>query len=92
MEKIETSAGKTFMISLKANPSTGYRWRPHFDSSVISLVERHYKSEEEKIGGGGFETFTFMAQKIGKSEIHMTLKRSWEKDYMKKEIIEILIK
>ena len=92
MEKIETMVGKKFEVSLRANPSTGYRWEPHFDSSRISLIDRRYQGEQRVIGGGGWEIFTFVALRIGKTEIKMILKRGWQKGFLKKEVFEILVR
>lgn len=91
MAKIETRVGKKFEVSLKANPATGYRWEPHFDSNRISLLERRYKSEQKKTGGGGLEIFTFRALETGNTEIELILKRPWEESFLNKEIFEIVI-
>ena len=91
MAKIETGIGKKFEVSLKANPATGYRWEPHFDSNRISLVEQRYKSEQKRTGGAGLAIFTFKALKTGSTEIEMILKRPWEEGFLEKEVFEIAI-
>ena len=92
MARIETRVGKEFEVSLKANPATGYRWEPHFDSKRISLIERRYKSKQKKTGGAGLEIFTFEALETGSAEIEMILKRPWEESFLNKEIFEIAVK
>ena len=92
LEKLEARVGKPFEIALGANPSTGYRWEAHFDSSRISLAGRRYQGEQKMTGGGGREIFTFLALKVGETEIKMILKRPWEREFVKKEILKILIK
>ena len=76
---------------MKANPATGYRWEPHFDSNRISLIERKYKSKQKKTGGAGLEIFTFKALETGSAEIEMILKRPWEESFLNKEIFEIAV-
>ena len=92
MEKIITEVGEAFEISLRGNPSTGYRWEPQFDSTLLSLIDRRYQSAQRKTGSAGLEILNFRALKAGKTEIAVILKRQWEKDIAKKEIFEILIK
>lgn len=92
MEKIETKVGEAFDIALKGNPSTGYRWQPQFDSTLISLVDQRYESENKKTGSAGLEIFTFRALKACKTDIVMVLRRQWEKESIQREIFEVLIR
>jgi predicted secreted protein len=90
-EKIQTNVGKQFEISLKGNPSTGYRWEPLYDATIIDFFDQGYQSETGKPGSSGVETFHFRALKVGHTEVVMTLKRRWEREALQKEIFEISI-
>jgi len=78
VSKVKT--GEEFVIDLKSNPTTGYRWEPDFDDKYIRLVERDYQSDSEEniVGGGGKEIFVFSALQSGETEIQFYYFRPWE--------------
>lgn len=77
---IKVNLGEEFVIDLKSNPTTGYRWEPDFDDKYIRLVKRDYQSDSEEnvIGGGGKEIFVFSALESGETEIRFYYFRPWE--------------
>jgi predicted secreted protein len=87
-----TKVGEVFEIPLTGNPSTGYRWHLQFDALDIALEDRRFVSVGKRTGSGGVEKFKFRALKVGKTEIVMILKRSWEKGVQEEKTFEVLIK
>lgn len=54
-----------FIVSLKANPTTGYQWSlVRFDNKLLTLAESKYEaSKTHLIGSGGKMLFTFSLNK-----------------------------
>ena len=73
--------GSLVLIKLKENPSTGYKWIVHyFDDRVIQFKGSNYSTESEnRLGGGGADTFTFQARSSGITIIQLQLERTWDK-------------
>lgn len=92
---IKTEKGDKFFIVLASNPTTGYQWELEFDSNHIQLLETEYiPHEPDRIGGGGDETFEFLALKSGKTEITFSYLRPWLKEKespLEKEVFKIII-
>ncbi len=83
---------ESFVITLKSNPTTGYRWEADFDEEFLSLDKSEYIPDlPERIGSGGIETFTFTGLKIGTTGITMNYKRSWEEESIKTEVFKVTI-
>jgi inhibitor of cysteine peptidase len=82
---IEVAAGKEFSISLKSNPTTGYRWQlaKPADETMLKLVKSGYQADPHPagmVGVGGKEVWTFNAVNPGKTTLEFKYVRSWEKD------------
>lgn len=69
-----------FVIELKENPTTGYRWEYLTDDSVLSLVSDEYviNAKEGIVGAGGVRTFVFEVLQNKDAEINLYYRRSWE--------------
>jgi len=79
---VEVKAGQTFTIVLGANHTTGYRWQVAggVNSSLLDLIGTVYKAaDDEKIGAGGKEVWTFLAKNKGRAKISFDYVRPWEK-------------
>ncbi len=71
---------KEFTISLKSNPSTGYKWALSFDKAFLKLkADRFNRPTKALIGAGGTQTFVLLPVREGETEVHLVYKRSWEK-------------
>ena len=90
-EPIGVVVGKTLTISLESNPTTGYMWQSEFDSEFLELVSSEFTSDSAAIGSPGVENFEFKALKQGETEVTMIYKRSWENEYLDKQIIPVKI-
>jgi predicted secreted protein len=79
-EKITIKRGQTFRIVLKSNPTSGYRWLPTFDKSVINLISHDFQPfSPSGIGQSGEDVFIFRAVNRGSDNLKMVYKRGWEK-------------
>lgn len=82
---IETHIGRTFVIALPENPTTGYTWYWQVSDDAqhraIELTKKEFVAKEPSmIGSGGTARFTFKAMHAGKVPVVLTLKRIWEKN------------
>ena len=73
---ISVSNGDTIVISLAANPTTGFSWQqaPGLDTSVVTFVSESYQQQPVSsavVGAGGTDTLTFKA--VGESTTTITL-------------------
>jgi predicted secreted protein len=67
---ISVQQGENFTLQLQSNPSTGYKWTPSFDTSVITLENQHYVAAQPVTpGSGGNDVFTFRAVQVGSTTI-----------------------
>lgn len=73
-----------FLITLPANPSTGYSWEAQYDENYLTLRSKDFVQDKgtspDTVGAGGTEVFTFTPIKSGDTAITMLYKRSWEKE------------
>ena len=75
---VTATVGEEFAIALEANPTTGYRWEPEYDTSLVRLVEREFSSTGTGIGSAGSECFHWLALAKGITPIRFIYKRTWE--------------
>jgi inhibitor of cysteine peptidase len=73
--------GDTIVISLPANPTTGYAWQqvPGLDGSVVSFVSDDYEqapASPNVVGAGGTETLTYKAVGEGTTTITLAYQRA----------------
>jgi inhibitor of cysteine peptidase len=61
-EPITVAQGQDFTITLRSNPSTGYRWEPQFDNATLTLTDSVFISDPNPynlVGVPGSQVFTF---------------------------------
>jgi inhibitor of cysteine peptidase len=79
--------GKTVIISLDGNPTTGHTWQYHVNQDdIIKEESKQYKQDNDSIGldgAGGTYTWIFSALKEGTAEITFEYLRPWEKQLIK---------
>jgi len=92
-QEIEIGVGKKFIIALDSNPTTGYNWEADFDEDFLKLVQDEFKpaEDEDLVGAGGQQRFTFKGVKIGKTKVTLTYKRSWEEDFVDQKVFEVSV-
>jgi inhibitor of cysteine peptidase len=75
---------KQFVVSLAANPTTGYQWTlVQFDKNILTLSSSYYqKTQTYRIGSGGQMLFTFALRRgknyPAKTDIVFKYARPWE--------------
>jgi predicted secreted protein len=79
VQLIRAKVGQPFTISLPANPTTAYEWKPDYDYYLLELTNSEFeKGPSEAIGAGGTSVFVFNPIRPGKTTIAFVYKRSWE--------------
>jgi len=71
------------IIELDSNPTTGYVWVVNFDDEYLSLASDTYfpdSTEEDIVGTGGKQIFTFNPVKVGMTELIFDYMREWEEE------------
>jgi len=95
-DSIELTIDSEFVIKLESNPTTGYGWilDEKTDTSIVSMVGSEYaqsEEDEELVGAGGHEIFTFKAIASGDTTVLLNYERSWEEEEEPLETFEINI-
>lgn len=78
---IVVEEGEEFAIVLESNPTTGYQWKlaEPLEEEVVVLTGMEFEeAEEELLGAGGEERWTFKAEKRGETTISLAYVRPWE--------------
>lgn len=84
-DSIRKKPGETFTLELDSNPSTGYRWAldGKEDATVVKKLSDEFVSRPHPpgmVGVGGTERWKFQAVKPGKTALHFTYRRPFEKE------------
>lgn len=76
----QMTPGQKLIITLDANPSTGYDWGVvKYKKDLLALEEDVYvPPENARIGQGGQHRFVFRALKPGSSLLELAYYRPWE--------------
>jgi predicted secreted protein len=92
VREISVTRGNAFTISLRSNPSTGYRWSAKFDKGFVHLKEESFKRPENSLlGSPGQQTFIFVANETGVTDIDLVYSRPWEKVFAERRIYRVRI-
>lgn len=92
---VEVNTNKEFIVTLDANPTTGYFWQASYDKDILKLVDKTYKQNNTRtpmVGVGGIDTFRFQAIKAGSTEIQFAYKRPWESEIGKQVTFKVMVK
>jgi inhibitor of cysteine peptidase len=78
---VQTSVGEHLLISLEANPTTGYLWQVQsgLDTAVVSFVGQDYQegpAASGVVGAGGTDTLEFLAAGAGTTTIDLAYARA----------------
>ncbi len=75
----DVGRGETVELSLKENPSTGYRWTIDIEpSEAASVVESHFAPHGTGVGAAGSVAFEIVANRPGAVKLQAKLWRQWE--------------
>ena len=79
--EIELHVGEDFVIILRENPTTGFRWHPISSGEpACTLLDNSFEPIGSTPGNGGSHSWHFQAVKEGSSKIEYAYRRSWEQD------------
>ena len=78
---IELHVGEEFVITLRENPTTGFRWNPISSGEpACTLLDNSFDLIGSTPGNGGSHSWHFLAVKEDSSKIEFAYRRSWEQD------------
>jgi inhibitor of cysteine peptidase len=80
--EIEMEVEQEVLVSLEANPTTGYIWAvdSDVDSSLWLVGEIEFESESNLAGAGGMQTLQFKALAPGEGDLTLIYHRPFEPD------------
>lgn len=90
-ERFDLKQGEGFVLSLQANPSTGYQWVPSYNNSIINLTSQSFKPYSETVGSSGLDTFHFTGVSSGETTLEMVYKRSWEEKFAESRVFQVKV-
>ena len=94
--QIKLNKGQMLVITLEANPTTGYTWEVvESNMSVIRQVgEIEFQPESSLIGAGGVQTLRFETMNVGQTPLKLIYHRPWEKDVkpLKTFSLQVIVK
>ncbi len=89
--EVHLKVGDTLEVRLKSNPSTGFMWYVHKESTSLLKLLRQTTDEAEKPGAGQpvLQIFQFEARQRGSGILLLHYVRSWEKPAPDEERFQI---
>ncbi len=92
-EVISVKAGEEFVISLAANPSTGYSWDVAPTVSWLEFLGKTYHATQPVLtGSGGTEELRFRASGAGSATITLNYQRPWEGTAVQQVVFTVEVK
>jgi inhibitor of cysteine peptidase len=91
--QIELNKGQVLVITLEANPSTGYTWEiAELDTHVMHQIgETEFQPESNLLGAKGMQTLRFEAVNTGQTPLKLVYHRPWEKGVEPLQIFSIQV-
>lgn len=90
----DVEKGKFVVITLEANPTTGYTWEVEkpLDELVMQQVgDIEFEPQSELVGSGGVQTIRFEVIGEGQATIELVYRRHWEMDVEPLETFSVQI-
>ncbi len=92
--EVELVPGQRLVVSLAANPTTGYQWSlVDAAAGVLTPVGEHVYAQDAAapgmVGVGGTDVWTFVAARPGRSMLRLTYARSFEPGEPPAETFEV---
>lgn len=79
--QIELRRGQTLVITLEANPTTGYTWEvrePSEERILRQAGEAEFQPQSELMGAPGVQILRFEAVSAGQTTLNLVYHRPWE--------------
>ncbi len=90
--EIELHVGEDFLIILRENPTTGFRWHPISSGEpACTLLDNSFDLKQSTPGNGGSHSWHFQAVKEGSGKIEYAYRRSWEHDRSPAQIFALSV-
>ena len=90
-QRIEARVGERFHIILSSNPTTGYRWEASYDDGMLDLQGEEYERSSDRIGAGGYQTFTFVPLSSGETLVRLRYRRPWLREFHEEREFRICV-
>ena len=80
--QIEIEKGQILVITLEANPTTGYTWEMiEGEEQILQQVgEIEFQSDSKLIGAPGIQTLRLEAVNVGQITLNLVYHRPWEEN------------
>lgn len=91
--QVELKSGRTLVISLEGNPTTGYTWETaEVDDQVLRQAgEPEFEPDSSAVGAGGVQILRFETVSGGQTTLKLVYRRPWEEDMEPAEIFSIQV-
>jgi len=91
--QIELKTGQELVVTLDANPTTGYSWDVDTLSETVlqPVGEPEFEIDSNLVGAGGVQIMRFKAVEAGESVLSLIYHRPWEKEVEPIETFSIQI-
>jgi inhibitor of cysteine peptidase len=77
---VKLESGDTLVITLDANPTTGYSWHVlEIDDSILKAGKTEFRPQSNLLGAPGKEIMYFTALENGETKLVLGYLRPWEK-------------
>ncbi|MBZ5576413.1 MAG: protease inhibitor I42 family protein [Acidobacteriia bacterium] len=77
-QSVRLSRGELLVITLRENPTTGYRWKVEANGEPFCRLTRDNFEPGLALGAEGTHAWRFRAARLGATRIRLTLQRPWK--------------
>jgi inhibitor of cysteine peptidase len=79
---IQVSTGDELVVSLRENPTTGFRWAAEAGSEAILVLKGSVFAAGAGggLGAGGLRVMRFQAKAAGQTSLRLLLRQQWQPD------------
>ena len=78
-QSVALDAGRSLVVELPGNPTTGYEWTVvRADPTLFRLEKSSFSPDSSAIGAGGTFSFRFQLLRPGADDLRIAYRRSWE--------------
>ena len=78
--QVALKVGQVLIVSLQANPTTGYSWEVTQGAEALRQIgETEFSTPTDRVGAGGIQTIRFEAVKASDVAFQMVYRRPWGK-------------
>ena len=78
--KVRVPLGESFQISLRENPTTGFRWQLTAGGEPVCTLTSDHFTPGASPGAAGVHRWVFRANQVGEALVTMILRRAWTRN------------